>query len=428
MLKIVVDLLCVLVEIYLARYLFRAFLGECRLNKRNEIILYVIAGCIDMIYSTAPITTDVRMCCSFLNFAVVAQFYSAKFLLRMFFVVLNYGFNLCCEFFAAAILSLLYSDMPLDMSLLVLSLYIQGVFLAKTMTAGIVFFLASFKKQGDYYGRQGLLCIYIILPIITTICSCQLGYAAELIQTESAYIRYLFISGAIIVTNIAVFFLFSRQMRMEQMHWQLKMAELRENLQKDYYAALIERDTEVSSMKHDMQNHLQFLKYKAENNEMEAVKTYIDSLIEILPHNKMHYTNQKTINAILNIKAKTAREKNITMDISVPKEIHNLNISDMDLVVLLANCLDNAIEAVEQLTENRNIKLVISDHNDAISVFIENTYLATEKNRLLITSKANKQEHGYGLQNMRRTVEKYSGIFRIETEEQKFKVKIFLPK
>ena len=80
MLKIVVDLLCVLVEIYLARYLFRAFLGECRLNKRNEIILYVIAGCMDMIYSTAPITTDVRMCCSFLNFAVVAQFYSAKFL------------------------------------------------------------------------------------------------------------------------------------------------------------------------------------------------------------------------------------------------------------------------------------------------------------------------------------------------------------
>ena len=100
----------------------------------------------------------------------------------------------------------------------------------------------------------------------------------------------------------------------------------------------------------------------------------------------------------------------------------------MDLVVLLANCLDNAIEAVEQLPENKTIKLVISDHNDAISVFIENTYLETEKNSLFITSKANKQEHGYGLQNMRRTVEKYSGIFRIETEEQKFKVKIFLPK
>lgn len=428
MIKFAVDVLCVIAEVVLARYLFRSFLGECRLKKRNELILCIVIGCIDLIYSSASIATPERMCCSFLNFAVMAQFYGTDFLLRMFFVALNYGFNLCCEFFAAAIVSMLYSDMPLDMSLPEIHLYIQGVFLSKSMVAGIIFFLSTFKKQSAYFNRQGLLCVYIILPIVTTICSCQLGYATELLQTETAYVRYLCISCAIVLANIAVFFLFSRQMRMEQVCWQLKMAELREQMQKEYYAALIERDIEVSSIKHDMQNHLQFLKYKADNNETDAVKMYIDSLIEVLPQNKMHYTNQKTINTVLNIKAKTAREKEIMLDVSVPKEMESLKIADMNLVVLLANCLDNAIEAVEQLTGNKTIRLIISDEEDGIAVFIENAYLPTEKNNLFVTSKANKQEHGYGLQNIQRTVEKYSGIFRIETEEQKFKVKIFLPK
>lgn len=428
MIRIAIDAICVIVEILLARYLFQAFLGECRLDKRKECILYIIAGVVNMAYSSAPITVTERMCLSFLNFTVVAQFYRAGFLLKMFFVALNHGINLSCEFFSGAILTLLYSGMVLKMNSPELHNYVQGVFISKSMVTGIMFFIVSFKKQNDYYGRPGLLCVYMILPIVTTVCLCQLGYATELLQTETAYARYLFVSCAMIATNIALFFLLDRQMRMEKIRWQLKMAELRESMQQEYYSTLIERDIEVSSIKHDMQNHLQFLKYKAENNDIETVKTYIDSLIEILPQNKMHYTNQKTINTILSIKAKAAREKEITLDVSVPKEIDNLEISDMDLVVLLANCLDNAIEAVERMADNKIIRLVIYDQEDGISIYIENPYLKTEKNKLFVTSKANKQEHGYGLHNIRRTVEKYSGIFRIESEEQKFKVKIFLPK
>ena len=428
MIKFVADVFCVIIEIFLVRYFFQTFLGECKLNKRHELVLYVIAGCVDMIYSTVPIASQVKLCCSFMNFAVVAQFYSATFLLKMFFVALNYAINLSCEFFAITLLAILYNDVPLDMYAPGLHIYVHGVFLAKTMAAGIIFFIASFKRQDEYYGKQGLLCIYVALMILMVVCSCQLGFSAELIPTSEAYMRYLFMTCMIIITSIVCFFLFGRQMRMEQIHWQLKMAELREQMQQEYYSALIERDTVVSGIKHDMQNHLQFLKYKAENEEWETVRSYIDSLVEIMPQNKLHYTNHKTINTILSLKAKATAEKGIALDISVPKEISNLKISDMDLVVLLANCLDNAIEAVEKLTEEKTVRLVISDKEDGIAVFVENACLQTETGKTLITSKANKQEHGSGIPNIRRIVEKYSGMFRIESEQQKFKVKIFLPK
>ena len=428
MIKLIVDILCVVVETLIMRYWFQTFLGGCKLNKRNEVILYVIAGCVAVAYSYVPINTAERMCCSMTLGIIVSLFYQANILLKLFFAALDFGLSLSCEFFAGAFLAVLYTDMPLTMNLPPINNYIHGVFLSKALQTGIIFFIASFKKQNDYYGKQGLICVYMIMPIITTVCLYQLGFATEILRTEEAYVRYSCVAFAMIALNVALFFLFGRQMRLEQIHWQLKMAELRESMQQDYYSALIERDVEVSSIKHDMQNHLQFLKYKAESNDIETVKTYIDSLIEILPQNKIHYTNQKTINTILNIKAKAAREKGIVLDVSVPKEMDDLKIADMDLVVLLANCLDNAIEAVEQLTENKTVRLIISDKEDGIAIFIENTYLQTEKGKSLVTSKANKQEHGYGIQNIQRTVDKYSGIFRIESEKKKFKVKIFLPK
>jgi len=428
MIKLVVDVFCVIVEIATTCYLYHVFFKGCKLSKRAELLLCIIAGCVAIGYSYAPITAFQRMCCSTALRCFLTVFYVGNWPVKLFFATLISGLNIGCEYLAMAILVFANAEHMMTVDTHPINFYIQGVFLSKALVTVITLFLASFKKQNDYYGKQGLLLVYMILPIITAISLTQVAYATELIKTDAAQVRFLCIAFAMIALNIALFFLLDRQMRMEKIKWQLKLAETRENMQQEYYTALVERDIEVSSMKHDMQNHLQYLKYKAENNDIEAVKTYIASLIQAMPQNKLHYTNQKTINTILNIKAKAAGEKEIVLDVSVPKEIQNLDISDMDLVILLANCLDNAIEAVEQLQDEKIIRLVIYDQVDGISILVENTYLPRGQNILFTTSKANRQEHGYGLQNIRRIVEKYSGIFRIETSDQRFKVKIFLPK
>ena len=63
----------------------------------------------------------------------------------------------------------------------------------------------------------------------------------------------------------------------------------------------------------------------------------------------------------MNVKNKQEKEKPTVLDIMVPQIFPLLKIADMDLVIVLANCLDNAIEAVEQLgkTGLRRIKVVI---------------------------------------------------------------------
>ena len=128
--------------------------------------------------------------------------------------------------------------------------------MSKALVTVITLFLASFKKQNDYYGKQGLLLVYMILPIITAISLTQVAYATELIKTDAAQVRFLCIAFAMIALNIALFFLLDRQMRMEKIKWQLKLAETRENMQQEYYTALVERDIEVSSMKVPMSRYL----------------------------------------------------------------------------------------------------------------------------------------------------------------------------
>ena len=104
-----------------------------------------------------------------------------------------------------------------------------------------------------------------------------------------------------------------------------------------------------------------FLKYRADEEDLTGVQAYLETLSDAFVVEKVHFTNQSTINAILNMKSEQAREKQAALDIMVPKIFPLVKITDMDLVIVLANCLDNAIEAVEKLeqAEQRKIRVVM---------------------------------------------------------------------
>lgn len=229
--------------------------------------------------------------------------------------------------------------------------------------------------------------------------------------------------------NIAFFYLFDKQMQAEKMRWEFQMISLRERMQGEYYKILINRDLEVSKLYHDMKNHISFLKYQADENNLAAVQAYLEKLSDAFVTHKIHFTNQSTINAILNIKNTQAKEKQVVLDIMAPKIFSPMKITDMDLVIVLANCLDNAIEAVEKLSEKelRRVKIVILNDEAGISLMVENPVLEELDSTDLKTTKDEKDRHGFGIKNIKSIVKKYEGNFQIEIKEQIFRVKIYLP-
>ena len=106
-------------------------------------------------------------------------------------------------------------------------------------------------------------------------------------------------------------------------------------------------------------------------------------------------------------------------------------MSESDIFTLFGNILDNAIEGVERLDDpdDRIIQLTIVGKNSFVQIREEN-YFRDElllSGQTLMTTKEDKEHHGYGMKSIALLVEKYGGHHKIETRENFFALDILLP-
>ena len=111
-------------------------------------------------------------------------------------------------------------------------------------------------------------------------------------------------------------------------------------------------------------------------------------------------------------------------------DLSSLNISDEDVVVIMSNLLNNAIEACEKCRGDKIIKLkiVIEDNNAIISV--KNTYenaVIYENGEIQTTKILDTDEHGIGIKNIAETIRKYGGSYVIQNDEREFYFSIMIP-
>ena len=103
----------------------------------------------------------------------------------------------------------------------------------------------------------------------------------------------------------------------------------------------------------------------------------------------------------------------------------------VDLYILFANALDNAIEAVQALPdpERRAIRVTVYSKFNMAFLQIENDFDHPLEFRedMPKTTKRDDAYHGFGLRSIRHTVEKYGGTMQIQTEEQVFSLHIVIP-
>lgn len=106
-------------------------------------------------------------------------------------------------------------------------------------------------------------------------------------------------------------------------------------------------------------------------------------------------------------------------------------LSESDIFTLMGNILDNAIEGVERLEDpdERIIHLSIVGKNSFVQIREENYFrhVLRGSGETLMTTKADKEHHGYGMKSIALLVEKYGGHCKIGTEDNLFLLDILLP-
>ncbi len=173
---------------------------------------------------------------------------------------------------------------------------------------------------------------------------------------------------------------------------------------------IMESQHRFRALRHDMKNHILALQVLVQRKEVEEADKYLDSMKNFMDNPGEYVkTGNDTVDSLLNYKILKANEvlKVVETKISIPEQ---LRLRSFDLNVLLGNLLDNAIDASMQ-TEDKKLKITIKLDKGILFLNICNSChrIAGGRSDFLETTKDDKVNHGIGLKNVRRIVEKYHG-------------------
>lgn len=264
-----------------------------------------------------------------------------------------------------------------------------------------------------------LLTVAVIIAFFT--------YSEQQTQAQVLYV----IAFGMFVMNIYVYYLLNDIVNHEAKLHEQEILELQGKNELKMYHSMSENFESQKRQTHEFKNHILCIEALVKKEKYQELSNYITNI-----SNSIHYennvidTNNAIINAILNAKYYEALAKHILFVVKV-NDLSKIEIQDEDLVVLLANLLNNAIEACEQCKEKRIIKfkfLMMEDNSFVLSV--RNTYMhpLIRKNNELITSKSSdSQNHGVGIKNIVKVVEKYLGSYIIDDSQQEFYFSIYIP-
>lgn len=321
--------------------------------------------------------------------------------------------------------SLLIHSTSADVLLLRNPVRILLLFITKALLVFTLIILTNIfeKKKVIFHVSQ---CIVMAIVLLTTFFA---GVVLEeiVIDTDVASWEVSAIVICMIAINILLFFvlyLTSSRNRVEnnQALLKLQIANEQQKLQDS-----IRWNTEVNTLRHDLKNHLLCISEYIRLQQTDAAMEYIEKLTgqvkKELPYHMM--TSSVAVNAILDLKRLVCDENQIDIKYFVLEELPK--IDETDLCVILANLLDNAIEAASK-EEKRQIRLSMEIVGNYFRIVVQNQIAESvlKNNKKLGTTKKNRKIHGFGLQSVEDAVERNDGMSNFSEENGWFVADVML--
>lgn len=185
--------------------------------------------------------------------------------------------------------------------------------------------------------------------------------------------------------------------------------------QKVYIAEAQMRYEQTKAFRHDIQNHLSVLRGLLDGGKAQEAKAYLQKLETASASLSFPYqTGHPVVDILLSEKLGLAKVQGIAAEASLllPQPC---GIEDVDLCVLFANALDNAVCACQSAQGEKAIRIRGERQGDFYRLEFENT-----------CSPQPLPPRGTGLSNIQRVAEKYHGAMRTEKTDRCFSLQVLL--
>lgn len=264
------------------------------------------------------------------------------------------------------------------------------------------------------------MCIYSFLGII---CFCRVyrfEYNDQLIQYWILYLVCAFIVG-----GIFLFYVISVKGREKE-----RMLNMRNDLMESNYSTLQKTYAENQMLYHDYKNHMLSVRQLIKEYRREDALEYIDAYISLTAKvNRRINSGSKILDIIVNSKLGEAKAKNIDFTCDVGY-VGDTGITDIDMCALVANLLDNAIEACERIEGERVwIRLKAVRRNDMLLIKLSNSIAVSDalKKDFFQSRKDKHKIHGWGMKSVEKVLKKYDGSKEHYIGEKEFEIFINIP-
>lgn len=289
------------------------------------------------------------------------------------------------------------------------------------------FIVKRYDGKGELKDRD-IRMIVLALAILIIAIFMSVLVDGPLFQNDSGMIRNVICKlYAIFCCMLSIFIAFGLSRQNKITHENEMMENMLHNLKEQQ--KLSQETINIINIKcHDLKYRISKI---AKIEDSESQKEYIESVKKTVAiYDNIYQTGNDALDLVLTEKSLLCEEHAIKWSSMIDGTVLNF-MQTTDVYALFGNLFDNAIESVtkEPDEEKRIISTNISKKNQGYHIHMEN-YCPNEvqfEDGLPVTTKSDKNYHGFGVRSIKYIVEKYSGEMLMRYEDHKFQVDILFP-
>ncbi len=403
-----------IVRYYLGlKFLFKKKFRKLWIPVIGEIICLIIAA----FYSDNKVVEVIAACVYFMSFLSILLMIEGELKERLLNVIGAFAFYSCLD----ELIGFFFDE-----------IFIKALYKAILECVGSIILLAILmlfqKIKSKIKIKRIWITFFVILTSIWETIIMFVFSRDEYIQTFHGQLIYkaMLLTGYGCLLGLIAVALYTKE-QSQKYQKLLNMEKYINEMQKNYYLSLLERETDTRRYIHDINNHLMCLRALVDGNIV--AQNYIDNLQEKLYiiKNKSYETGFELMNILLGNHLSEI-EKSVSISL-VGKIMAKPDISDADFCTIFSNLLSNAVEEVKRTPcINPYIKIEIRTGKVYLMITIRNssTVLIDDCKQNTMTKKQDKRNHGIGLRNVREAVCRNNGRFSLESNGEEVSAKIIL--
>ena len=410
---ILISVVMELVRVILIIEYFQIFFEKVHLYKK------VIAGAVSYIITTGCYlgyhTSLINIISTIIGMFIIAAVHEGTLKKKILHTVMCFGVSCAMDMLAGFALM----EAPSSSNYVLFSSFLSVVM----FYAFVVILRNIYRKRNreEFSGQWAFLLLIVLMSICV-------AYVL-LNDNEISRVTALTVIIVMIAVNLILYYFYTSML--DRYIFMQDNVLLREQIAiyESELRANVEQDRQVQALRHDMKHHIREIYSLADKNTDTDIIRYLDEMSDSIDNiEKVASTGNSVFDGILNYYAQKIKQEMNNVNFSVILKIPtDLEISSFDMNVILGNLLDNAMENVSgEAGQELQIEAVLEYIEGLLRIEVVNTFAGNvnKDGERFISHKG--QGHGFGLSNVKKITEKYSGYMMTEHESNRFKVVVLL--